>query len=36
MSTSPFRKPAIIESGSPYHLKISESRWAGWPVFQLR
>ena len=36
MSISPLRKPAIIESGSPYHLKTSESRWAGLPVFQLR
>ena len=36
MSTSPLRKPAIIESGSPYHLNTSESRWAGLPVFQLR
>ena len=31
-STSPPRKPAIIASASPYHLKMSESRWAGLPV----
>src|SRR3954466_10084919 len=31
-SISPARKPAIIASGSPYHLKMIESRLAGLPV----
>ena len=34
MSTSPPRKPAIIASASPYHFKMSVSRWAGLPVAQ--
>src|SRR5262245_13092336 len=31
-SISLFRKPAIIASGSPYHLNTTESRLAGLPV----
>ena len=31
-SISLFRKPAIIASGSPYHLKTMSSRLAGLPV----
>src|SRR3954452_18254303 len=31
-SISPFLKPAIIASGSPYHLNTTESRLAGLPV----